>query len=144
MKKIHFTFIRVLLAALVVAGLYTGYRVCSPTYPQAVANAPFYYDRAGKTDILKCPYRSYLAASVTSDSLLLFRRDAPAGAIPRVGSVIYVPISDAAPSGCMGVVTSVVSDSLVRVSVRFKPVGASIADSGDGLDAYIRHFRRSR
>lgn len=36
MKKIHFTFIRVLLAALVVAGLYTGYRVCSPTYPQAV------------------------------------------------------------------------------------------------------------
>lgn len=141
MKKIHFTFTRVLPAVLVVAGLYLGYRVCFPPRPQAVANNPAYYDRAGNTDILKRPYGSYLAAPVTSDSLLLFRRDAPAGAIPRVGSIIYVPISEAAPSGCMGVVTSVASDSLVRVSIRFKPVGASIADSGDGLDTFIRHFR---
>lgn len=104
-----------------------------------VINNPAFYWYTNNTNIMKDTIISYIhEPALQSDSLLVLKPNVPELGIPKIGSVLYVPISQISPQGFMGKVVSVRRDSLIYVTVQYKPVGASIADSGGKLDDYVQ------
>lgn len=119
---------------------YIAYLTFSPLLVRHVRNDARYYHYVRQTNILNELGRSYIHQPVTSDTLLVLQRDTPADAVPRLGSVIYVPCCEMAPQSASGKVSAIRYDSLIYVSLKFVPVGLSIVDQGDGLMEYIRKY----
>ena len=88
----------------------------------ATANDPKYYTTANNLSILKEEALDYIENAVTNDSLILFSGKTPDEVIPKVGSHIYVPVSDKTPYGMLVKVLSVNKGTTTSVHTEALPL----------------------
>lgn len=81
----------------------------------ATANDPKYYTTANNLSILKEDALDYIENAVTNDSLIVFSSETPDEVIPKVGSHIYVPVSEKTPYGMLVKVVSVSKGNITSV-----------------------------
>lgn len=135
------TILKIVVVSLLAMVGYVAYLTFSPLFVKYVRNDSKYYHCVDRVNVLNGVALSYIHEPVTSDTLLVLDGDTPADAVPRLGSVIYVPCSEMAPQSVSGEVYGIRYDSLIYVSLKFAPVGLSIVDREGGLMGYIRKYQ---
>lgn len=81
-----------------------------------------YYDVNDKICILKEEAIPYIEEKVTSDSLLVFSGNTPEDALPKVGVMLYVPVSDNTPYGFLARVVSIEKGSSIKIHTETLPI----------------------
>jgi len=86
------------------------------------ANDSKYYNTANNLSILKEDALDYIENAVTNDSLIVFSSQTPDEVIPKVGSHIYIPVSDKTPYGMLVKVLSVNKGTNTSVQTEALPL----------------------
>lgn len=81
-----------------------------------------YYTQTNAVNVLKEEAQQFIAESPTNDSLLVFSSSTPDEALPRVGTIIYVPITEKTPYGFLGKVTAIERGNVIMVKTESVPL----------------------
>lgn len=81
-----------------------------------------YYDSNDNICILKEEMTQYIDDMVISDSLLIFNANIPEEALPKVGTNIFIPVSDKTPYGFLAKVSSIERGSKVYIQTTTLPL----------------------
>lgn len=74
-----------------------------------------YYAAAGNVSVLSEDATQYLEGSLDDGSALVFNANTPDEALPKVGQIIVIPISENTPYGFLGKVTKVEKGETIKV-----------------------------
>ena len=81
-----------------------------------------YYTTANGITVLKEEAQLFIVESPTNDSLLVFSSSTPDEALPNVGTIIYVPITEKTPYGFLGKVTAIEKGNEIMVKTESVPL----------------------
>ena len=81
-----------------------------------------YYTQVNVVNVLKEEAQQFIVESPTNDSLLVFSSLTPDEALPKVGTIIYVPITEKTPYGFLGKVTSIEKGNETMVKTESVPL----------------------
>lgn len=81
-----------------------------------------YYTTTNGITVLKEEAQQFIVESPTNDSQLVFSSSTPDEALPNVGTIIYVPITEKTPYGFLGKVTAIEKGNEIMVKTESVPL----------------------
>lgn len=110
MKKIF----SLLIAIVVLTAIYSC-KSDDDVLSTGINNNSTYYSQANVVSILKEGAVRFIEECPENDSVLVFSSSTPDDALPKVGSIIFVPISEKTPYGYLGKIASIDKGAQIKV-----------------------------